>query len=122
MKTSIEYLRCLPALASASSSPSLVFDHRTLTELSEDMAICNFLEHPSPRVVNPRVILDSKPGKRRIGDGAAAQLRDANMEDYGFEYSEEEPEEQDVDIEINITILKVWWRLIQRVHLLVLPK
>ncbi|KAI3699484.1 hypothetical protein L2E82_43833 [Cichorium intybus] len=53
MKTSIEYLRCLPALASASSSPSLVFDHRTLTELSEDMAICNFPEHPSPRVVNP---------------------------------------------------------------------
>lgn len=24
---------------------------------------------------------------------------DADMEDYGFEYSEEEPEEQDVDIE-----------------------
>ena len=26
-------------------------------------------------------------------------LPDADMEDYGFEYSEEEPEEQDVDIE-----------------------
>ena len=26
-------------------------------------------------------------------------LSDADMEDYGFEYSEEEPEEQDVDIE-----------------------
>lgn len=26
-------------------------------------------------------------------------LLDADMEDYGFEYSEEEPEEQDVDIE-----------------------
>ncbi|KAI3740004.1 hypothetical protein L2E82_30420 [Cichorium intybus] len=49
MKMSIECLRCLPALAIASSSPSLVFDHRTLTELSEDMAICNFPEHPSPR-------------------------------------------------------------------------
>lgn len=24
---------------------------------------------------------------------------DADMEDYGFEYSDEEPEEQDVDIE-----------------------
>lgn len=26
-------------------------------------------------------------------------LLDADMEDYGFEYSDEEPEEQDVDIE-----------------------
>ena len=26
-------------------------------------------------------------------------IPDADMEDYGFEYSEEEPEEQDVDIE-----------------------
>lgn len=26
-------------------------------------------------------------------------FEDADMEDYGFEYSEEEPEEQDVDIE-----------------------
>lgn len=27
------------------------------------------------------------------------ELADADMEDYGFEYSDEEPEEQDVDIE-----------------------
>jgi hypothetical protein len=26
-------------------------------------------------------------------------IADADMEDYGFEYSDEEPEEQDVDIE-----------------------
>lgn len=26
-------------------------------------------------------------------------MADADMEDYGFEYSDEEPEEQDVDIE-----------------------
>lgn len=26
-------------------------------------------------------------------------FEDADMEDYGFEYSDEEPEEQDVDIE-----------------------
>ena len=26
-------------------------------------------------------------------------IEDADMEDYGFEYSDEEPEEQDVDIE-----------------------
>lgn len=26
-------------------------------------------------------------------------ITDADMEDYGFEYSDEEPEEQDVDIE-----------------------
>ena len=26
-------------------------------------------------------------------------VADADMEDYGFEYSDEEPEEQDVDIE-----------------------
>lgn len=28
-----------------------------------------------------------------------ASVADADMEDYGFEYSDEEPEEQDVDIE-----------------------
>ncbi|KAI6685410.1 hypothetical protein NL676_031323 [Syzygium grande] len=31
--------------------------------------------------------------------GQAAMASDADMEDYGFEYSDEEPEEQDVDIE-----------------------
>ena len=30
---------------------------------------------------------------------AANLFSDADMEDYGFEYSDEEPEEQDVDIE-----------------------